>query len=148
MRRFFFDTNVFVYALGGAHAYRDAAREVVRRQGEGELAGEVTTMVVAELVHQRLRQTGDRAEAARRGRQVALACRVHASDGADADLAWDLYEAQPVLDAFDALLAATALNRGIEAVVSADRAFDGVQGLERIDPLDGAALAELSRPSS
>jgi predicted nucleic acid-binding protein len=144
VRRFLYDTNVFVYALGAAHAYRDSSRQLVRRQGEGELAGEVTTTVVAELVHQRLRQTGDRAEAARRGRQVALACRVHASDAADAELAWDLYERRVELDAFDALLAATALNRGIGFVVSADRAFDAVEGLERIDPLDERAVGGLT----
>lgn len=142
--RFLYDTNVFVYALGGTHAYRQVSRELIGRQGRGELAGEVTTTVLAELVHQRLRQTGDRMEAARRGRQVAIACRVHASDAADAELAWDLYEQQPRLDAFDALLAATALNRGIEAVVSADRALDDVDGLDRVDPLDGRAVERLA----
>ena len=138
MRRFLFDTNVWVYALGDPHPYRDSCRRIVADQGDGRLAGEVTSVVVAELVHQRLRQTGDRREAAQRGRELALACRVHAPGEADASLALELFERVAGLDSFDALLAATALNRGIDAILSADRAFDHVDDLERVDPLDSA----------
>lgn len=144
MRRFLFDTNIFVYALGAEHPYCDPCRAIVARQGNGELAGEVTPVVLAELVHQRCRQTGDRREAARRGRQVALVCRVQPSAPADAELAWELYERDGGLDVLDALLAASALNRGIDAVLSADRAFDLVAGLERVDPLDPNAVAALA----
>jgi uncharacterized protein len=141
VRRFLCDTNVLVYALGAPHRYRAPCREIVRRQGEGALAGETTPVVIAEFAHQRLRQTGDREEAAARARQAAVAFHVHAVDDDDARLALDLYERSSGLDAFDALLAATALNRGIDAIVSADRAFAEVSGVERVDPAD--ALAEL-----
>lgn len=144
MRRFLFDTNVWVYALGDPHPYRDSCRQLVASQGDGRLAGEITSMVVAELVHQRLRQTGDRREAAQRGRELVLACRVHAPGEADTSLALELYERVPGLDSFDSLLAATALNRGIDTILSADRAFDGVPDLERVDPLDAGALERLA----
>jgi predicted nucleic acid-binding protein len=131
------DTNVFVYALGADHPYREPCREILRRQGAGEIVGGVTPTVLAEVVHQRLRQTGDRGEAARRGAQVAAACRVYSTEQADAQLAWELYERVAELDAFDALLAAVGLNRGVDMVISADRGFDHVSGIERIDPLPG-----------
>jgi len=39
--------------------------------------------------------------------------------------------------------AATALNRGVVAILSADRDFDGVSGVERVDPADTTAVAAL-----
>jgi len=104
--------------------------------GRGVLAGEVTPIVIAEFAHQRFRQTRDRREASLRARQAAGAFRVQAVDSDDLDLALDLYARSTALDAFDALLAATALNRGLDAIVSADRAFEAVDGIKRIDPAD------------
>lgn len=136
MRRFLCDTNVLVYAVGARHPYREPCRDLVRHQGRGVLAGEVTPIVIAEFAHQRFRQTRDRREASLRARQAAGAFRVRAVDSDDLELALDLYARSTALDAFDALLAATALNRGLDAIVSADRAFEAVDGIERIDPAD------------
>jgi predicted nucleic acid-binding protein len=144
MRRFLCDTNVLVYALGAPHPYREPCREIVARQGDGHLSGEVTAVVIAEFAHQRLRQVKDRQEATVAARQVGAAFRVHAVDEADTELALDLFARWPSLDAFDALLAATALNRGVDAVLSADRAFDAVEGIDRIDPLDDRAISALA----
>lgn len=55
----------------------------------------------------------------------------------------DLFETHTDLDARDAVFAALALNRGIDAILATDRAFDGIDGLERIDPTDERALAAL-----
>ncbi len=44
----------------------------------------------------------------------------------------------------EASFAAVALRRGIEVILSADRAFDEVPGLERIDPSDDAAVEALA----
>jgi len=43
----------------------------------------------------------------------------------------------------DAILAAQALNRGIDAILSPDRGFDGISRLERIDPADVTAVDSL-----
>ena len=55
----------------------------------------------------------------------------------------DLFETHTGLDARDAVFAALALNRGIDAILATDRAFDEVGGLERIDPTDERAVATL-----
>ena len=39
----------------------------------------------------------------------------------------------------DAIHAATALNRGIDLILSPDTGFDDVEGLERLDPMDAEA---------
>lgn len=54
-----------------------------------------------------------------------------------------LFETNSRLDARDAVFAAVALNRGIDAILATDRAFDEVRGLERIDPADERAVATL-----
>jgi uncharacterized protein len=52
----------------------------------------------------------------------------------DLDLGLTLFERYPALGAFDAVLAAIALNQRVEALVSADRAFGEVPNLPWVDP--------------
>jgi len=56
----------------------------------------------------------------------------------------DLLGTHSGLDARDAGFAALALNRGIDAILTTDRAFDEVDGLERIDPNDERGLDALA----
>ncbi len=48
------------------------------------------------------------------------------------------------LGARDAVFAALAINRGIDAILTTDRAFEGISGLERIDPADERAITRLA----
>ena len=57
--------------------------------------------------------------------------------------ALNLWNTHERLDVRDAIFAAQALNRGIDAILSPDRGFDEVSGLERIDPADADAVATL-----
>jgi predicted nucleic acid-binding protein len=52
----------------------------------------------------------------------------------DLDRGLALFGEHPALGAFDAVLAAVALDRGAEALVSADRAFVSVPNLRWVDP--------------
>ncbi len=54
----------------------------------------------------------------------------------------DLFEAHAGLGAFDAVLAAVAINRSAQALVSADRSFGSVANLSWVDP-GGPALDRL-----
>lgn len=100
--------------------------------------------VLQEFTHQRIRRTRNRAEAAARAREIALWCRLIDVTGAEMDRALDLVVRHPRLDAQDAVYAATALNHSIPVVLSPDRAFDDVEGLRRVDPLDAAAVDALA----
>lgn len=143
MRRFLYDTSVFVYALGGEHAYREPCREIVRRAAAGDLQGEASGDLLQELVHQRLRRTGDRVAAVQAARNVAKLAWWHPLEPNDVQRGIDLFQNHNNLDARDAVFAALAINRGIDAILSTDRAFDGVEELERIDPADKRAVATL-----
>ncbi len=143
MRRFLYDTAIFVYAMGRDHPYRDPCREILSLAGEEALLGEASADLLQELAHQRFRRTGDRGEAAEAARTVAALCRLHPLEPDDAIRGIGLFRSNPRLDARDAVFAAVALNRGIDAILATDRAFDGIAGLERIDPTDQRAIATL-----
>ncbi|MBA2567281.1 MAG: type II toxin-antitoxin system VapC family toxin [Thermoleophilaceae bacterium] len=144
MRRFFYDTAVFLYALGGDHRYRASCREIVARAGRRELRGEASVDLLQELAHHRLRRTGDRARAAAEARDVASLCRLHDVQRQDVVRGLEVLTAGRRVGARDAVFAALALNRGVDAMLSPDRAFDEVAGLARIDPLDSQAVQALA----
>ncbi len=144
MRRVLVDANVFIYALGAEHRYRDRCREIVSALARGEVAGETSVEILQELVHVRRRRSGV-ADASARAREIlAWDLPLHDFDGDDFERALSLMEAHESLPARDAVHAATALNRGIETILSTDADFDRVDDLTRIDPADAAALARLS----
>lgn len=143
MRRFLFDTNVFVYALGGTGPYREPCRTIVEHASAGRLDGEASADLIQELLHQRMRQTGDRTLAVATARRVQTLCQLHDVQESDVNLALWLFETHTRLSARDATFAAVALNRGVDAILSADRDFDEIPGLERIDPRDVAGVSSL-----
>lgn len=144
LRRFLYDTSIFIYALGGDHPYREPCREIVRRATAGELQGEASADLIQELAHQRFRRTGDRADACRSSRNVTKLVKLHSVEPDDVLRGVGLFESNPRLDARDAVFAAVALNQGIDAILTTDRAFEGIDGLERIDPTDEQALSTLT----
>lgn len=148
MRRFLYDTSIFIYALGSEHPYREPCRDVVRRATLGELQGEASADLLQELAHQRLRRTGDRPGAAKAARNVAKLAWWHPVEPNDMQRGLDLFETHSELGIRDAVFAALALNRGIDAILATDRAFDEVRGLERIDPADEQAVAGLAGDES
>jgi len=63
LRRFLYDTSIFIYAFGGDHPYRDPCREIVHRATAGVLQGEASVDLLQEFAHQRIRRTGERGSA-------------------------------------------------------------------------------------
>lgn len=143
VRRFLYDTSIFIYALGGEHPYKAPCREIVRRAAGGDLQGEASADLLQEFTHQRARRTGDRLGAAKAARSVAALAWWHPVEPHDVQRGIDLFETHNELSTRDAVFAALAINRGIDAILTTDRAFDEVDRLERIDPTDEHAVASL-----
>lgn len=143
LRRFLYDTSIFVYALGREHPYREPCREVARLAAVGDLQGEASVDLLQEFTHQRARRTGDRRGAAKAARSVAKLAWWHPVEPNDVQRGIDLFETHESLDAQDAVFAALAINHGIDAILTTDRAFDEVDGLERIDPANERAVRTL-----
>ncbi len=143
MRRFLFDTGVFVYALGGEHHYREPCRAILHEVESRHLAAEASVELIHEFAYVRLRRVGSRADVVRAARAITRAVSLHTVEPSDMDRALELWAEHERLDVRDAIFAAQALNRGIDAILSPDGDFDGIPRLQRIDPADSEAVATL-----
>ena len=143
MARALLDTNVFVYAMGGPSPYREPCRRIMELLATGEIEGEVSVDLLQELLHQRARRTGDRGAAVAATEHVSYLVVSHDVTASELTRALVLFRRHEQLGARDAMFAAIALNRGLSAIVTADRGFDGIAGLRRVDPLDDDAVASI-----
>jgi uncharacterized protein len=144
VRRFLFDTGVFIYALGGEHLYREPCRAILREMRGGQLPGEASVELIHEFTYVRGRNRVTRRDAVESARDIADMCRLHVVQRSDIERALDLWCEHERLDMRDAIFAAQALNHDIDAILSPDRGFDEVTGLERIDPANPVAVATLT----
>lgn len=130
------DTTILAYAAGADHPLRDQCRRVLEAASRGSILAVTTTHVIEELVHVRSRRR-PRDDAAEIGRWYStLLAPLIATDADDLTEGLRLFVAHPELGSFDAVLAAVALRRGADALVSADRAFSVVPGLRHVNPRD------------
>lgn len=134
--RFLYDTSIFVYARGTDHEHREPCRDLVRLAAQGVLAGEASVELIQEYAHILRRRGLDGTQVREQARDVAALCLLHDVGEDDLRLALNLVATHPALRVRDAVHAATALRRGISVIVSPDRDFDGIAGLERLDPHD------------
>lgn len=138
------DSNVFLYAIGTEHRYREPCRRIVKLLGERRMHAEISVAVLQEIVHHR-RRRGD-SDPGARARDAARLCEaVHDLTLDDVHRTLSLIESHATLPTLDAIHAGIALRRGLEVVLSADRDFDSIPGLRRVDPSEEAAVAELVR---
>lgn len=143
MTRVYADSNVFLYAIGTEHRYREPCRALIRALARGKLSAETSAETIQEVVHHR-RRRGDE-QATERGRRAADLCTaVHPFDRAVMVDSLELIDRHPDLPTRDAVHAATALATGITLLISTDRDFDPLNGLERIDPSDAEGLTRLT----
>lgn len=128
------DTTVLVYTVGGEHPLAAPCKRLVDLIGDGQIAATTTTQVIQEFVHVRARR-GDRRDAVELGaRFVALLTPLLPIGEADLAEGMRLFERVNGLGAFDAVLAAVAINADAEALISADRAFSAIRGLRSVAP--------------
>ncbi|MGC1184551.1 MAG: type II toxin-antitoxin system VapC family toxin [Candidatus Dormiibacterota bacterium] len=133
------DTTILVYALGEEHRLRDPSRRLLELIRDRTVRASTTIEVIQEFCHVRSRRR-PRGEAAARAREYArvLAPLVRFGES-ELLLGLELFATSAGLSPFDAVLAATARQRGL-ALASADRAFAEVQGLSHLDPSSPAFL--------
>jgi predicted nucleic acid-binding protein len=127
------DTTVLAYAVGEEHPLREPCRRLLAAHAAGTIEATTTVEVLQEFAHIRARRR-TREDAVNLTRLYQVAFELIVTTAADLDAGLSLFEDYPELGAFDAVLAAVALSRGAEALVSADRAFASVKGLAWIDP--------------
>jgi predicted nucleic acid-binding protein len=128
------DTSILVYAKGADHPYREPCRALVRLIQEGRVDATTMAEAIQEFVHVRSRRrTGQDAVALARSYARLLSPLIAADEGA-LERGLRLFERHPGLSAFDAVLAATAIEAGAEALISGNASFSEVKGLRWIGP--------------
>ena len=140
-----FDTTVLVYAVGAEHPLRGPARRLVQAVDSGRVRATTTVEAIQELAHVRARRRGRRDAAAIARAYAALLAPLLEVGERELDAGLRLFERHDELGAFDAVLAAAALERGADALVSADRAFGLVRRLPFVE-LGSPELERLLEP--
>jgi predicted nucleic acid-binding protein len=136
---FFVDANVLVYAwlFGPSH---DACLELLEAVADGGADGRTSPAVLDEVWHLELSgKAGDLGGLTERAYTI-FAPLLPVNDEA---FRLALLLDAPGLGANDRLHAGTCLAQGIDAIASADRGFDAVQRLRRVDPSDESGWRSL-----
>lgn len=127
----FLDANIFLFARLDTGALGEAARELLRRVTGASPAA--CNAVVLNEVFWNLRKPLGRSEALQRSRQLATMPGLVVLPLSEREWirALDLMSKHEKLKPNDALHAASALEAGIDTMVSTDPDFDGIAGLHR-----------------
>jgi predicted nucleic acid-binding protein len=137
--KFFVDTNVVIYTRSST-PYCDPCSQIVTAIAAGEADGRTSTAVLEEVWHLELSERARRLE--------GLAANAYATFRPVLDVTSEIFARALDLDdtsigANDRVHVATCLANDIDTILSADRGFDAVEQLRRIDPLDTSAVEAL-----
>jgi len=136
------DTTVLVYAVGSEHAYREPSRSLIEAVRAGDIQATTTIEVIQEFAHVRARRRG-RDDARRLAAAYAdLLAPLRTTSELNLRSGLEQWARSERLGAFDAVLAEVARDLGALAVVSADRAFEDVDGVRHVIP-DASGVAHL-----
>ncbi|MBM2826165.1 MAG: hypothetical protein HW403_229 [Dehalococcoidia bacterium] len=131
----FVDTNVPMYAAGGEHPYREPCLRILDAIRRGNIEAVSDCEVHQEIMYRYLAVgLPDKARGVSQTFQQ-LVPNVLPIQMADLVRARELSTVYPRLSARDLLHLAIMLNNGIKGIITADTDFDGVQGLQRWDPI-------------
>lgn len=129
------DTTVLVYAVGDDHPLREQCRRIIEQVGAGTIAASTTVEVIQEFAHVRARRRGRADASAISRRFIDLLSPLVQPEESDLVRGLELFEHHDALGSFDAVLAAVVLGRDhLSALMSADRAFSAIPGLNHLDP--------------
>jgi predicted nucleic acid-binding protein len=140
---FFLDANVLIYSAVRSD-YRDPCLKILAAIAAGDAPGRTSTAVLEETWYIELSGRAGPLDGLTERLFTILSPLLPVTDEAfRLALALEV----PALGTNDRLHAGTCLANGIDTIVSADRAFDRLGGLRRIDPLDSEALRGLLQAS-
>ena len=133
------DTTCLVYAVGDDHDRRASARALLDAALRGTITARTTSQVIMEFAHVRARRR-NRKDAASLARDFSdLLGPLEPTTAPDVSTAVTLWQDNPQIGTFDALLLAVAVRTGVEAIVSED------VGLARVGVVPVLTAAEAVR---
>jgi predicted nucleic acid-binding protein len=131
----FVDTSVLMYAAGAEHPLRDPCRQIIDAISDRSVDAATSTEVIQEILHRAVAMRRADDGIALANQVIDLFAPVLPITHALIRRVPDLIARYPLLDVRDAVHIATCIHEGITEIISADRDYDQVVELRRIDPL-------------
>lgn len=135
----FVDANIFMYLAGGDARLRERCRLALRAAAEQEVTLVTSAEVLQEILHRYAAIERPVHARAVYGAAIDICAEILPIAERHTTRALDLMERHPRLPARDALHVASMEDRGIERILSADRHFDQLTEITRVDPAAFAA---------
>lgn len=136
MATIFVDANVFMYRAGADPEWRNTCQDALRRAQETGVMLATNAEVLQEILHHYFaRRRPFMAQAVHRAALELCNEIIPVTEG-HTNRALSLLLDHQELPARDAIHVATMEDRGIRTILSADRDFDPVPSVDRIDPRD------------
>ena len=134
---YFLDTCVPMYATGRESKYRDACYQILHAIARKEVSAVTDTEVIQEIIyrHHAIARPAD-------GTKLASDLLILMGDGMlpvtrdDAERFVTLSRSYPFIRPRDLVHVAVMVGAGIDQILTADKHFDAVREVRRIDPLD------------
>ena len=135
---YFLDTNVVMYAAGSEHPLRQPCRQALRRAVDARIPLITDAEVLQEILYRYFAiRRPDRAAVVYRS-TVDLCDEVTPITENDTARALELLQSHAQLTPRDAIHVATMESAGVRRLLSADRDFDVVPSVQRVDPTEFA----------
>lgn len=134
-----------MYAGGRPHPLREPCAAILRYVDGGRLDAVTSAEVIQEILHRFVALGRRDLGAEMAAHALDLFAPVLPVTHSAMRRMPELVRRYSALSARDLVHVATCAEEGVEAIISPDRGFDQVSGLERIPPEDGAALARRLR---
>lgn len=133
----FIDANIVLYAAGDDERFKQACSQVLKLAVDEPGTCVTSAEVLQELLYVTIRRSRhDRVAQVLEVCLSAVGGRVEPVYGLDVLAAAELAAGNRSLQSRDLVHLAVMNRLGIAAIVSSDRAFDRVQGIARLDPLE------------
>jgi predicted nucleic acid-binding protein len=134
---FFVDANILVYSRSSSPSgYRDPCLEILTAIERDEVDAQISTAVLEEIWNLELTDRVEGINGLAADARELFSPVLPITEGI---FARALALAHSKIGAKDRVHVATCLEHGIDRIVSADKGFDSVAGLLRIDPREGVA---------
>jgi predicted nucleic acid-binding protein len=133
----FLDANIPIYAAGGPHALKQPCIEILLHVADRPRGYWTDAEVLQELLHRyRARGRWTLGRTVLRNFAELMRDRIEPVHGADVDAAAELAGQMADVEARDLLHAAVMARTGSDLIATADRGFERVPNLRRLDPAD------------
>ena len=135
-KNYFIDTNIIMYAAGKNHKYKIPCVEVLERIDDYGSIFFINTETIQEILYRynyiNLKDFG----LALASDTINLFEYILTITIDDLNLSIKLMKKYDSLISRDALIAANMINNNLKNIITADRVFDDVEEIKKIDPLD------------